>query len=265
MRTSTALKIATCHVRIVSEFRLTMNGELLRRADDPHGHVDVSLTAPGQAIHAIGLDEATRVEFHKLSREMAWQTVEYRSVDSFVSVAASSRGCIVCELFLPGMGGLQLLSELNRLVDCCPMPIIIATRYATVRSATEAIRSGAYNLLELPLQAGELQTAIQGAMALDLQRYAEYLQTRAIRQRLDSLSDRERAVLQLVLAGLPNKAIAKRLGVSQRTIEFRRHDIYSKTGAESIVPLIRMVMRVNWKGLKVPTAEELAEYRSELE
>ncbi|HUO19675.1 MAG TPA: response regulator [Steroidobacteraceae bacterium] len=149
-------------------------------------------------------------------------------------------GCLVLDLFMPGMSGLELQDELNR--RGAVIPVIFITGHGDVASAVAAVRRGAYNYLQKPFRNSELIATIREALELDQRSRRMLAQQDAIRERIASLTPREREVLELIVRGLASKVMAQEMGVSTRTVELHRSRVMGKMGANSIAQLVRMFM-----------------------
>lgn len=149
-------------------------------------------------------------------------------------------GCVVLDVRLPGNSGLEIQEELK--ARGIPLPIILISGYASVPVAVRAIKSGAVDFIEKPFNDQVLLDCVQRAIALDAQRRRERAHKAEICKRYRRLTPREREVMELVAAGLSNKAIAARLGVSSRTVEIHRANVMKKMRARSFVELLRMAV-----------------------
>jgi FixJ family two-component response regulator len=146
----------------------------------------------------------------------------------------------VLDVRMPGMSGLELQEQLN--VRGAVIPVIFITGHGDIPMAVEAMQQGAFDFLQKPFRDQELIDRIQRALELDGRNRAALDQHARIRERLDSLTPREREVLALMTRGQPNKIMAAELGVSQRTVEIHRARVMEKSGAASLAQLVRMVM-----------------------
>ncbi len=151
----------------------------------------------------------------------------------------TAAGCVLIDLRLNGMSGLELQQQLAARGSTLPMILISA--YADVRTTVRAMKSGAFAVIEKPYQADELADAIQAAIEAD-RRGREIQAKRAdVRRRIAGLSARERRTMELIMAGKPNKAIARELDLSQRTVDRVRAVVLEKMGVDSAVQLTRVV------------------------
>jgi two-component system response regulator FixJ len=150
------------------------------------------------------------------------------------------RGCLVLDVFMPGMSGLQLQSELNR--RGAIIPVIFVTGNAQMPDVVAAMREGAFNYMLKPFANSELLTNIRLALALDKHNRQVLAHFDQIRARILSLTQREREVLDLLAKGCPNKVMAHEMRVSERTVELHRARVMEKMAAGSLAQLMRMVI-----------------------
>lgn len=148
-------------------------------------------------------------------------------------------GCLVLDVRMPGMSGLNLQTELT--ARGIQVPIIFLTGHATVPMATRAMKNGAWNLLGKPVRDQTLLDEVHSALAADERRRHDRAKKMALRRRLDLLSPREREVLEFVWAGETTAAIATALGITRKTVQAHRASILSRVHARSMAELIRMV------------------------
>ncbi len=191
-------------------------------------------------IHIVDDDEAIRDSLEYLLEAAAMAVRTYPSADEFLRhVDDLAPGCIVTDVRMPGMNGLELVRVLSE--RKVPHPVIVITAHGDVSMAVEAMREGAVDFLEKPFEHEALLRAIRRALSTrprDNQIDAERTRLRAI---LETLSPRETDVLQGVVDGKMNKVIAFQLGISPRTVEVYRANMMSKTSARGLSELVRMV------------------------
>jgi len=157
--------------------------------------------------------------------------------DDFIdSLDSSARGCLVTDLRMPGMSGLELQKHLAE--SSARLPIVIISAYIDVRGTVLAMRAGAVTVLTKPCEQQGLWDAIQRGLDLSREWCDEDRRNAEIINRLAELNETENAVLELVVKGLPNKAVAKRLDVSIRTVEDRRARIMKKLRVHSFASLL---------------------------
>lgn len=146
-------------------------------------------------------------------------------------------GCLVCDVRMPDMSGLELYERIVERGGI--LPVIFMTAYADVQMAVRALKSGAAEFVEKPFHAQTMLERIQAAIVADQHRRVEWNERRSLLERFESLTTKERETLSLILVGDPNKAIAAKLGVSERAIEMRRASLMKKLRAHSLAELIR--------------------------
>jgi len=186
-------------------------------------------------------DEGVRNSLRFLLKSVGLTTRTLSSAAEFLeSYKPTQPGCLVLDVRMPGMSGLELQQHLN--VQGAIIPVIFITGHGDVPMAVEAMQHGAFDFLQKPFRDQELIDRIQRALERDARNRAALGQHERIRQRIESLTPREREVLTLMAQGRPNKVMAAELGVSQRTVEIHRARVMEKSGAASLAQLVRMVM-----------------------
>jgi len=159
--------------------------------------------------------------------------------DFLATVDPSAGGCIILDLCLPGMDGLELQQELaNRQMT---MPVIFLTGNADISSAVAGLQAGAVNFLEKPFQPSELVELASRAVELDCKNRAAMAHCAEILQRISTLTNREREILELIVDGKSTKQIASLLGTSDNTVRNQRVKIYTKMQVDCIADLVRVV------------------------
>jgi two-component system, LuxR family, response regulator FixJ len=192
-------------------------------------------------------DETMRSLLCALMRSIGVPSRTFSSASQFLSrYEPRQPGCLLLDIFMPGMSGLELQDELNR--RGAVIPLIFITGHADVSSAVAAVRHGAFNYLQKPFRNSELIENVRGALELDCRNRELLSQHEAIRDRLASLTPRERTVLELIVSGLANRGVAAELGLSQRTVELHRSRVMEKMGANSIAQLVRMFIDSERRG-----------------
>ena len=188
-------------------------------------------------------DESVRGSLRFLLRSAGLESRAFASAPEFLAAYDPAQpGCVVLDVRMPGMSGLELQQELN--LRGAVLPVIFITGHGDVPMAVEAMQHGAHDFLQKPFRDEDLIERIRRALAKDAKARAALEQHKSIRARLDSLTPREREVLGLMARGKPNKIMAHELGVSQRTVEIHRARVMEKSGASSLAELVRMVMDV---------------------
>jgi two-component system, LuxR family, response regulator FixJ len=149
-------------------------------------------------------------------------------------------GCLILDVAMPGMSGLELQRKLIR--DKISLPIVFVTGHGNVAMAVEAIQAGAVDFLEKPAQEQHLWDSIRKALDLDAQNRRRLARRHRAEERLSKLTPGEREVLNLILEGKMNKEIAAELGLSTRTIEDRRAKLMRKMDAQCVAELVQLVL-----------------------
>ena len=194
-------------------------------------------------VYIIDDDEAVRDSLKMLMRSVGQSVETFSSPAEFLEVYdENSPGCIVLDIRMPGMSGLELQSNLNDMH--CILPIIFITGHGDVPMAVQAIKDGAMNFIQKPFRDQELLDLINDALKLDTQQRKELLEHKEILRRLSTLTEREREVLHHVVEGKANKVIAADINLSQRTVEIHRSRVMEKMGTKSLAHLVRQVMQV---------------------
>jgi FixJ family two-component response regulator len=167
----------------------------------------------------------------------------YASAEEFAARwRADSPGCLMLDARLPGMTGVEFQEQLRR--TGVAIPIIFMTAHGDVPMVRKVMKAGAVEFLTKPFEKEEMLEAIRNAFALDRARRNERLELQAIQQRLDTLTPREREVMDLMTSGLLNKQIAGELNLSEVTVKLHRRHVFDKMEAESMAELVKMTERV---------------------
>lgn len=192
-------------------------------------------------VHVIDDDAAVRDSLVALLDAAGFAVSAYGSAFDFLAgLDKAPSGCVVTDVCMPQMSGLELLKQLR---DRLPQfPVIVLTGEADVPTAVEALKNGALDLIEKPYSAETIVAAVRQAMTqLDLRSERDSRRSETA-ERLAGLSAREREVLNGVVKGQSNKEIARDLGISPRTVEAYRANLMMKMGAESLSDLVRMAI-----------------------
>jgi two-component system, LuxR family, response regulator FixJ len=202
-----------------------------------------SMSNPMRIVYIVDDDDTTR---NYLRAVLSTEQLTCRAVESAEAFLAEydplQPGCLLLDVQMPGMTGLELQRQLNR--SGATIPVIFVTGHAEVAMAVEALSHGAFGFLQKPVAGDTLLLQVKKALEHDAANRAELLEREQILQRFESLTPRERDVLRLMLAGHSNKAMAGNLLLSQRTIELYRARVMDKTGSRSIAQLVRMAMEL---------------------
>ena len=190
-------------------------------------------------VFVVAYDDAARVGVKQLLESVGLQVVPFRSAEEFLSCALpDTTCCLVLELVMPAMSGLQLQEELAK--AALKIPLIFITRHGSISTAVRAMKAGAVDFLTKPVNEQDLLDAVFAALARDQMRRTREEALAAARERFRSLSPREREVLFRVAAGRLNKQIAEELGVSEIMVKVHRSHGMRKLSANSVAELVRM-------------------------
>jgi two-component system response regulator FixJ len=192
-------------------------------------------------VYIVEDNDGLRSLIRELVQSIGLPSRTFPSADKFLEqYDPRQRGCLVLDIFMPGMSGLELQDELNR--RGAVIPVIFITGHADVASAVAAVRRGACNYLQKPFRNSELIANVREALELDRRSREALAQQDAIRDRIASLTPREREVLELIVRGLASKVMAEEMGLSKRTVELHRSRVMGKMRASSVAQLVRMFM-----------------------
>lgn len=201
------------------------------------------MTRPA-TVHVVDDDDAVRRSLRLLLKSVGLLTIAYASAQEFLAAWDSDQpGCLVLDVRMPGMSGIELQAELNQ--RGAIIPVIFISGHGDIPMAVEAIQHGAFDFLQKPFRDQDLIDRVQRALASDTEHRQVLQQRETLRQRFESLTPREQEVLQLVTQGKANKVMAGDLGVSQRTVEIHRARVMEKMGAHSLAQLVRMVLELD--------------------
>jgi len=193
------------------------------------------------SVYIVDDDEAVRASLRFLIRSVGLPALAYASAVEFL--AAYDRrdpGCLLLDVRMPGMSGLELQQELNR--RGATIPVVFITGHGDVPMAVEAMQQGAFDFLQKPFRDQDLLDRVQRALARDAESRARLAAQAEIRARLATLTPRETEVMRLITRGKANKVVGAELGVSQRTVEIHRAHVMEKMHASSLAELVRMVL-----------------------
>ncbi len=195
---------------------------------------------PGPTIHVVDDDEAVRDSLAFLLGTMGWQVRTYPSPIALLAADLPPCGCIVSDLRMPAMDGLELQEQLAR--RGIGLPIILMTAHGDVPVAVRAMKAGAVDFLQKPFGDNALLEAVIRATARNKDTLTAQGAAMAARARIAHLTPREKEVLDLVVVGKTNKEVARALGTSPRTIDVHRARVLQKLDADSVADLVRLVL-----------------------
>jgi FixJ family two-component response regulator len=204
----------------------------------------IAVKAPAPHVFVIDDDDGVRGSLKLLFKSVNLPVTAYASAQEFLPVYADDQpGCLVVDVRMPGMSGLELQQQLN--LRGSMIPVIFITGHGDISMAVEAMQHGAFDFLPKPFRDQDLLDRVQRALERDAVNRRSLGATENLRERLESLTPREREVLALVTGGKPNKVVAADLGVSQRTVEIHRARVMEKMQADSLAHLVRMTLGID--------------------
>ncbi len=192
-----------------------------------------------KTVYVVDDDEAIRRFLRGLIPSVGLRVETYATAQEFLDAyQAGSPGCLLLDIRMPDISGLELQAELKRRgID---LPVIILTGHGDVRVAVHAMKAGAVDFIEKPFNNDLLLHGIQKAIADSLRSGVTRVRRQEILQRRDTLTAREREVLGMVVAGETNKGVARQLGISEKTVEIHRAKVMEKMQAKSLANLVRI-------------------------
>ena len=194
-------------------------------------------------IFVVDDDEAVRLSTEMLIRSMGLRVETFDSATEFLEdFDPQQPGCVILDIRMPGMSGLELQDHLNEMK--ASIPIIFVTGHGDVPMAVTAMKAGAIDFIQKPFRDQELIDRVHAALDEDREQRQEAAAQGEINERIKTLTSREFEVMGLVVDGKPNKAIAFDLGLSPRTVEIHRARVMQKMAAGSLADLVRMALRV---------------------
>jgi two-component system response regulator FixJ len=190
-------------------------------------------------VHVVDDDEAVRQSLAFLLRTAQIEVKTYDSAMAFLNDLPRG-GCIITDVRMPEISGLDLLQRLHELGVA--LPVIVITGHGDVPLAVEAMKLGAVDFLEKPFDDDALLAAVRTALSTEDAKSKRTQEQSEIKEKLAGLSNRERQVLEGLVSGLPNKTIAHDLGISPRTVEIYRANVMTKMNATSLSELVRLAL-----------------------
>ena len=184
-------------------------------------------------------DPSVRRGLQRLIRSLGWEAEAFASAQDFLASAqAASSSCLVLDLQLPGLSGLDLQKRMAEIG--LEIPIIFLTGHGNIPASVQAMKAGAIEFLTKPVDEQDLVRAIQEAIERDHRTRQQHADMRDLRDRYESLTAREQEIMQQVVSGLLNKQIAAELEITEFTVKFHRGHIMRKMRADSLADLVRM-------------------------
>lgn len=201
---------------------------------------DCGVMSLSPVVYVVDDDLSFRQSVSLAIERLGLRAETFATADAFTSfITRAHRGCVVLDHHLPDMTGLQVQQSLRR--KRITLPIIFVSGHANVTLAVEAMRRGAVTVLEKPVSLHHLVEQIFHAFEVDRQRHAERLQRERAAERLQRLTEKERQVVELLIAGRTNKQMAAQLGLTLRAIEDRRARVMRKLEVQSLAEIVMLV------------------------
>ena len=201
----------------------------------------MAVSAP--TLFLIDDQQAVREALGEMLRVLGYRVETCESADAFLEALTAPRpGCIVADVRMPGMDGIELVRELSR--RGIALPVVLISGHGDVPMAVAAIKAGAEDFIEKPVDDAHLLAAINRCLARAFDKLVREQSLEELRLRLERLTPRETEVMDLVVDGFTSQAIGLRLGISQRTVESYRVQIMDKMQAESVAVLVRQAIRL---------------------
>ena len=202
------------------------------------------MNEPLPMVYVVDDDPSVRKSLSRLLRSAGYQVETFATGAEFLDYRGvhDTLGCLVLDLQMPGLNGFELQYEL--LDSPNPIPIVFITGHGDIPMSVKAMKAGAVDFLSKPFQQQNLLEAIREASASGLRKRAEYAERAAIQERYERLTSREREVMAIVVRGLPNKQIASKLGIGEKTIKVHRGRVMSKMQVRSVAELVRAAFKI---------------------
>jgi len=180
----------------------------------------------------------------RLMRASGLGAMSFNSAQAFLDHRRADKpGCLILDMRMPGLNGLDLQTRLGEVQET--LPIVFITGHGNVPASVRAMKSGAVDFLQKPFGDDKLLAAVRGALALSRERRANWAIRVEIERRVGTLTPRERQVFETVVKGLLNKQIAAELGAAEKTIKIHRGRVMQKMQANSVADLVHMAERIN--------------------
>lgn len=194
-------------------------------------------------IFVVDDDDAVRRGLAALLGAKGYAVETFPTAETFLAREAPRPPCcLLADVRMPGMSGLELQAELKR--RGAVLPVVVITGHGDVAMAVAALKAGAVDFIEKPFDADALVAAVEAGIRLSTKAEARGADRDEVARRVAALTPREREVMDLVVAGQPNKVIAFRLQIAIRTVEIHRARVMEKTGARNLSELVRMAIRL---------------------
>lgn len=198
-------------------------------------------------------DLSLRISLVEMMQHVGFQTRAYGAAEAFlVGGGARSPSCFLLDLAMPGINNADFQSYLR--ANWPDAPVIFLSQHTTVAMVVQAVKNGAYDVVELPFKSDELVGKVKAAMAQYSSQSARRVEQQALRERIGTLTAREREILDLVVEGMSTKEMARRLEISPRTVEVHRSRIMRKMDMKTLRDTLRIVLVLRGGNGSVPPA-----------
>jgi len=200
--------------------------------------------ANGPTVFIVDDDDSMRRAIALLLKTVGYSPVEFSKPSEFLAkFDPKVHGCLVLDIRMPEMSGLEIQQQLNR--SGAMLPVIFITGHGDIPMAVQAMKDGAFDFLTKPFRDQELLDRINSALKQDAENRAAVEQHADLRARAESLTPREKEVFEMIVAGKANKVVAIDLGLSERTVEIHRSNVREKMGERSVAHLVRMYLSLH--------------------
>ena len=207
------------------------------------------MIGPDSTIFVVDDDPSVRRALTRLIASAGLTVEAFASAQDFLSRPWSEGpSCLILDIRLPGLSGLELQDQLAAMNLC--MPIIFITGHGDIPMSVRAMKAGAIDFLQKPFNDQDLFNAIAVALEQDRKLKRERAELADLQHRLDRLTPREREVFALVVTGMLNKQIAAELGTSEKTIKVHRARVMEKMHVQSLAELVRLAARLGISPMK---------------
>ena len=207
-----------------------------------------STSEPPSTVFVVDDDPDVRQALARLLESAGWRVATFSSAERFLEAAADANGCVVLDLAMPGLNGLELQQALEARGSV--LPIVFLTGRGNVASSVQAMKRGAVDFLEKPVDDERLLAVVSDALTRHRELRAARDQQDRISAHLQLLTVRERQVLEMIVAGRLNKQIAAELGTAEKTIKFHRANVMHKMGVRTLADLVKIAAPA---GIGAPT------------
>ena len=208
-------------------------------------------------VHVVDDDASWRRSVARLLEAVGYQIKQYESAAQFLETAdVGSPGCVLLDLRMPGLSGLQLQQRLAETRHA--LPVVFLSGHGDIPSSVLAMKAGAQDFLTKPVATDVLVGAVEQAIARDRENRSRQAQLDALRALVDALTPTERKVFDLVVRGKLNKQIALDLGTAERTIKWHRHNLMQKLQVQSLAELVSLAERLGMVGGARPARRDVS-------